>query len=325
MKKVWKSLAIALVSILTLGGCVGDPYPEMTDAQYNMVVRYAASLLTRYSKGTSDKLTYLDTDYTPEHLLAEAQPDAGQEQITAPVQENPQDTTAAPPVTEPAQQPDGDRKPDATEARGEEEKPDTEKPDTEKPDTEKPEVPEETAEDGPETEPEQTPGEEENDTPEQTPDTQEETEPATAPASYTGFEESGLQTLASNVRVEYTGYSVKNVYPDTQAQGAVAAAAGDKLLVVDFSIQNLTDTAVPFNTASRNPQFKLVINNDVQGFTMVTMIPNDLSGMDRELAPGERTDAVLLMEVPESLAKSVDTLDLIIKIRGEAEQTVKLE
>lgn len=310
MKRNKKTAALFLICIFVLSGCVADPYPELTDEQYEVVAHYAASLLTRYNKGTSDKLTYLDAGYTPEYLMAEAQKTfESQEAPAHDAQDMPgaADSSSVPGTADTAVTPDSGAEPagpDDNAGQADSAVPD----DASAADTSV--NPEDAAgldasggqnEDAGAVEPEQ------------------------APVTYTDFESSGLQTLASNVRVEYTGYSVKSVYPDSQAQGAVAAAPGDKLLVVDFSIQNLTDVSVPFNTANRNPQFMLLINNDVQGFTMVTMIPNDLSGMDRELAPGERTDAVLLMEVPESLAKSVDTLDLIIKIRGEEEQTVKLE
>ena len=330
MKQYIKGLVLLLICIMALSGCVADPYPEMTDAEYEVVVRYAASLLTRYNKGTADKLAFLDTEYTPEYLMAEAQ--NTYEQQEAPVQEQTETpgTTDAPqatdtsPATDPVTPETNDnpqgQTPDAQDGGNgdtQEQTPDVQGSDDGGSQEQTPD-----AQGG--TDNTENPGETGGDS---DPEPDDSTAPDTVqPAtSYTGIGESGLQTLASSVRVEYTGYSVKSVYPDSQAQGAVAAAQGDKLLVVDFSVQNLTDTSVRFNTANRNPQFKLNINNSVQGFTMVTMIPNDLSGMDRELAPGERTDAVLLMEVPESLAKSVDTLDLVIMIRGEGEQTVKLE
>ena len=285
MKRNIKRNAIVLLACMfLLGGCGAlDPYPEMTDEQYSVVVHYAAGLLMRYRKGTSDKLTYLDAEYTPEHLMAEAMSSYAPE-VAPPAEETtPPEPVSPVPADNETDRAEGDENPEAQTG-----------PETE--------LPEESPDDAPETD--------------------------TAPAvsyNYTDIDASGLQSLAGNVRVEYTGYSVRNVYPDTQAQGAVAAAPGDKLLVVDFSVQNLADVPVTFNTAEQYPQFKFVINNDVQGFTMVTMIANDLSGMDCEIAPGARTDAVLLMEVPESLAKRVDTLDLIIKIRGGEEQTVKLE
>lgn len=321
MKKFVKAAALCLSLIVSLGACsAGDPYPELTDEQYEVVARYAASLLTRYNKGTSDKLTYLDTNYTPEYLMTESLSGFEREEMTAPDEGNTADTSAQPPAPDTPDQPEAPE-PSVTpgaadtavtpDAGAESSTPEDNTGQTD------PAVPDDASanpDDAAGADPAAAQGEDGG-----------AAVPAQAPVNYTDFESSGLQTLASNVRVEYTGYSVKSVYPDSQAQGAVAAAPGDKLLVVDFSVQNLTDVSVPFNTANRNPQFMLMINNDVQGFTMVTMIPNDLSGMDRELAPGERTDAVLLMEVPESLAKSVDTLDLIIKIRGEEEQTVKLE
>lgn len=316
IKKRMAFAAVLTVISLTVTGC-GGSFPEMSDSEYNMIVNYAAGLLLRYAKNTPERMTYLDAAYTPEHLAGVQTEDA----IPAPAV--PADTQ---PVTEPVQQP----VPDAPEEAA------TDEPATD--DAASAGLSESGAEasaedavpggdaDAPAEEvPVETPAE-----PAPAPETEqpgsvaEQPVSADIPADRVSIESSSLQRIADGATVEYTGYSVRNAYPDSQTQGAVSAAPGDKLLVVDFTIHNLTGNTVHFNTASLNPQFKLLINGDVQGFTMVTMIANDLSGMDTQIAPGGRADAVLLMEVPEDLAKSVSTLDLMV-VRGADPQTIQLE
>lgn len=293
MKKRISFAAMLTVLTLAVTGCGGD-FPEMSDSEYNMIVNYAAGLLLRYAKGTPDRMTYLDAAYTPEHLVG-VQPEEA-----APSPADPE-TEAAPPVQE---------APDETPAEPETE---TEPPAQDAPDgtpagTEQPaDTAEQPAGGG-----------------EQPADTGEQPVSAEIPADRVSIEASSLQRIANGATVEYTGYSVRNTYPDSQTQGAVSAAPGDKLLVANFTIHNLTGDTIRFNTANMNPQFKLLINGDVQGFTMVTMIANDFSGMDAQIPPGGRTEAVLLMEVPEDLAKSVNTLDLMV-VRGADPQTIQLE
>lgn len=329
MKKRISFAAMLTVLTLAVTGCGGD-FPEMSDTEYNMIVNYAAGLLLRYAKGTPDRMTYLDAAYTPEHLVgiqpeetdpssaeAAGSPESGAEasaeagvsasEAAPPAQEAPAGTLAEPETeTEPPVQ----EAPDGTLTEPETE---TEPPAQDAP-AGTPAGTEQTADTA-----EQPAG-----GAEQPAETGEQPVSAEIPADRVSIEASSLQRIANGATVEYTGYSVRNTYPDSQTQGAVSAAPGDKLLVANFTIHNLTGDTIRFNTANMNPQFKLLINGDVQGFTMVTMIANDFSGMDAQIPAGGRTEAVLLMEVPEDLAKSVNTLDLMV-VRGADPQTIQLE
>ncbi|MBR0091156.1 MAG: hypothetical protein IJP92_05615 [Lachnospiraceae bacterium] len=330
-----KLLPVLLAGMLVFSACAS--YPEISEQQHDRVVNYASGILIRYMKDSPDKLTYLDTAYTPQYLIdagtitppvpqeGTADPQGQQTTVpenTPPAQENPpedtqQGTQEAPADTpgegesagtlqeeQPAAQPGEE---DTSGQPGGEAQPGTE---PEQPGTE-PEQPG-TEPEQPVTEPEQTGTE-----------TGTGTETA-APVNVVPLESSMLQTVAGGLPVEYNGYSIRNAYPDTSAQGAVIAMPGDRLLTVDFRIRNNTEQNVTINTAHFGPQYKLVINGDVQGFTLVTMIENDLSSLYTTLAPGEAMNAVLLMELPEDLAKSVDRLALIIRVNGE-DQTVELE
>ena len=315
MKKRISFAAMLTVLSLAVTGCGGN-FPEMSDSEYNMIVNYAAGLLLRYAKGTPDRMTYLDAAYTPEHLV-----DIQPEEVPAPPAEpaglpesgteTPAEAGTAVSEADPAAQ-------DAPAGTPAEPEPEADPAAQDAP-SGTPAEPDPGADPAAQDAPSETPA-----GPEQPADTVEQPVSADIPADRVSIEASSLQRIANGATVEYTGYSVRNTYPDSQTQGAVSAAPGDKLLVANFTIHNLTGDTVRFNTAGMNPQFKLLINGDVQGFTMVTMIANDFSGMDAQIPPGGRTDAVLLMEVPEDLAKSVNTLDLMV-VRGADPQTIQLE
>ena len=60
--------AIAVLFAILLSGCGKDPYMELSDADYDKVVNYAAGMVIKYKEGTSEKVAYLDTDYVPEYI-----------------------------------------------------------------------------------------------------------------------------------------------------------------------------------------------------------------------------------------------------------------
>ncbi|MBR0163751.1 MAG: hypothetical protein IJQ12_03650 [Lachnospiraceae bacterium] len=293
MKKNSKGLRVAIVSVIAclLCGC-GAKFPEMSQHEYDQVVNYAAGFLIRYAKGSYDKLTYLDPSYTPSYLMTQA----GTPVTPA---ETPQETT--PPATQ---------------------EPDTQTPPEEPVQTPPEEPAQETGE------PEPADGEPATETPGEQEPPEEGGTQTTDDGGYgqfaTAIESSILQSIAPGIEVEYMGYSVRNAYPDAQAQGAVIAATGDRLLIVDFRLRNLTGNTVSVNTAFMGPQYKLLINGDVQGFTLVTMIANDLSSLLTDIPAGSYLDAVLLMELPEDLARNIDTLSLVI-LQGGNTQTIHLE
>lgn len=285
MKNRMRIIPVLLGAALLLGGCGAEVLPGMSDYDYDRFVNYTSGLLVRYNKGSADKLTYLDTSYTPAYLLTQLEGAApAQEETTPPAEEEPPaPQTVTEPVQEPAKEPA--ETPEAVPA-------------------------EEPAEGG--TEDGTLPAEGEN------------TETGIEVENLTAIDESRLQSLANGVSVEYVGYSVRNSYPDAQAQGAVIAAPGDKLLIVDFRLRNMTGEMANVNTAYMGPQYKLLINGDVQGFTLVTMIENDLSSLLTVIPAGGYLDAVLLMELPEDLARNVESLSLIVQYGTDA-QTIRLE
>lgn len=334
MKKMhWKAAGFLLLMTLTLSGC-GSDFPEMTEDDYNQIVTITSGLLVKYSTGTVDKMTYLDKEYTPEYLLATEVPQPahtqeapGQQppgQQPPAAQENPADPLSGTETTDIAAGTEGTGTATGAEAGTEGTATATGA---------------EAGAEGTGTATGAVAGAEGTGTSTGAGGSGAASGGTEGAASQTStaavgdevdvsnaiaVEASNLQQLASGVRVEYNGYSVRSVYPDEEAQGAVVADTGNRLLILDFQLKNVSDVAITLDTARQGPAYKLIINGKMQGFSQVTMIDNDLSSMIKPLAPGEKTDAVIVMEVDETLARSVDTLSLQMKY-GTDSQTIHLE
>ena len=125
-----------------------------------------------------------------------------------------------------------------------------------------------------------------------------------------------MNNIADGVEVEYTGYSVNDSYPESGIQGAVSASKGKKLIVLEFRLKNTTDDKVAFDSITSGFRYKVSINSQNAGYTLITMLDNDLSGMYTDIEGGKHIDAVLLAEIPEGSSKNIDSLDLIVKKSG---------
>ena len=296
------ALIVIMSAAMLLSGC--GSFPELTDDEYREVVNYAAGLIVRYQKGTSDKLANLSPDYTPEGMEVASIDTPEQEEV-------PEAESAAPEQPAPVPEPVEGNPPDISGN-------DMASLPVEGQDIAGGDTGVDTAAEG------DNAGEGDVPVQDQGSRTYEAAGEPAVDTPLTPIDQSWLQGLADGIRVEYTGYSVRTAYPDADAQGAVFAGNGERLLVLDFRLRNVSGADATINTARYGPAYKLVINGYVQGFTLVTMIDNDLSSMVETLAPDEKRDVVLVMHLPADVAKTVDRLDLRI-LQGSEMQTVNLE
>ena len=123
--------------------------------------------------------------------------------------------------------------------------------------------------------------------------------------------------MLNGILLKYNGYSVMNAYPADDAQGAVSVDKGMKLLILNFTISNHTTKEIKLNMAKKQASFLISVNGEKQGYTMVTMLDNDLTTYQGSVPPGKSTDLVLLLDLPESIAKSANTLGITMKIDNQ--------
>lgn len=127
------------------------------------------------------------------------------------------------------------------------------------------------------------------------------------------------QTLSNGLTVAYNGYAVYNYYPVEVADVIISAELGDKLLVLDFSVENPTDEEVMIDMVTEDPVFRVAINQVAQGRYRPTILADDLSTLFETLAPGERRSACLVVEVPEELSKEIHEISLSVKYDGKSQ------
>ena len=305
--------ACTIGTALLICACGADPCAGLSEDSYNKVVNYAAGMLMKYTVGSQDKLTYLDPTYTPEHLVAEVRKDdTTQEADTS-------DTGSAQNASTVASNSADTQKPDDKEDIG------TGRTGTDEQSEDGSDSSETGASSDGEATDDSTASGADGSFGYETGTTQVHSrQSGEQAAADTLIDNSYLQSLSESIQIEYIGYSVRNNYPDAQSQGAVSAATGDKLLVVTFHARNTSDAELLFNTIQSGVSYKLVINSDINGFCLTTMLDNDLSGVYANISAQDYKEVVLLLELPESVAKNINNLDLVVINKGE-QQTIRLE
>lgn len=118
------------------------------------------------------------------------------------------------------------------------------------------------------------------------------------------------------VRITYMGYEISDFYPNENESDdlyfIMNATDGNKLLILKFLTENISDMDAELNIAKSNVRFKI----DVDGVTknaLTTMLLNDLAYYNGTLAAGESTELILVCEVSEMQSEEISSLSLIVK------------
>ena len=120
--------------------------------------------------------------------------------------------------------------------------------------------------------------------------------------------------------------SVKGSFLLTPEQGeelffVMNATEGNKLLVLKFQAENLSDGENSLDIAQSGTRFKIVVNGTEKN-ALTTMLLNDLAYYQKTLNAGESQEVVLICEIPES--EEVSSLGLVMK-NEETSTEISLE
>lgn len=117
-------------------------------------------------------------------------------------------------------------------------------------------------------------------------------------------------------RITYMGFEISDFYPNENESDdlyfIMNATDGNKLLILKFLTENISDMDAELNIAKSNVRFKI----DVDGVTknaLTTMLLNDLAYYNGTLAAGESTELILVCEVSEMQSEEISSLSLIVK------------
>ncbi len=129
--------------------------------------------------------------------------------------------------------------------------------------------------------------------------------------------------------IYYTDHEVTTSYPSSGSVSVddvfmgMTAAQGDTLLVMHFKISNTEGTDRVCDIIDLRPTFRVKINGE-NHTVQQTILPDDLSKYEGTIPAYDSQDVVLISEVTESTASSIDSLSLIIR-SAEGRPEYKLE
>lgn len=126
-----------------------------------------------------------------------------------------------------------------------------------------------------------------------------------------------------SVKFTYTGHETDSLYPEQGEElfFVMNATEENKLLVLKFQAENLSDGENSLDIAQSGTRFKIVVNGTEKN-ALTTMLLNDLAYYQKTLNAGESQEVVLICEIPES--EEVSSLGLVMK-NEETSTEISLE
>lgn len=118
------------------------------------------------------------------------------------------------------------------------------------------------------------------------------------------------------VAFQYTGYDLKDEYPDitedsTELAFVMDATDGMKLLVLKFQAVNLSGVETELNMLNYGTKIRVAVNGESPKSALSTMLLNDLQTYRGILGADESAELVAVIEVPDGT--SVDSLSIILR------------
>lgn len=149
----------------------------------------------------------------------------------------------------------------------------------------------------------------------------------TAPAEQT-YETDVAKILGiDKVSIPYQSFQITDRYPSRNKDGELIyleASEGMKLIVAQFSVNNLTTEQVKLDLLSMDASYRIVMNQTKSAKSMLTILMDDLSTYEATLAASASEEAVLVFQIADNLVDQIKTLDVKV-IYGEHEGMIKLQ
>lgn len=125
----------------------------------------------------------------------------------------------------------------------------------------------------------------------------------------------------NDISIQYVDYEICDSYPHDDSEDtyfAMDAAAGNKLLVAKFAMQNNSDSDQDIDILYQYPLFRLSINGGSNTNAFTTLLLDDLSTFKDTLTAGETRPVVLVVQIPEETAQNeIQTLALHVKLNNQ--------
>ena len=119
-------------------------------------------------------------------------------------------------------------------------------------------------------------------------------------------------------KLSYKDFSITDSFEtDSAEQGyvSVEAAEGNKLLVVSFSLENVSSTEQHINMLVNDVDFSLKVGGKAAKRCQLTLLENDLSTYFGDIPASGSVDVVLIVEMAEDLLG--DVASLVLNVENE--------
>lgn len=122
----------------------------------------------------------------------------------------------------------------------------------------------------------------------------------------------------SGTDAQYTGYEICDSYPNGEVSPenmffAMNASAGSKLVVLHIAVTNTLPETVTLDTISVPAKYRVVLNGEHTQNALVTMLEDDFSALHSEINAGENLDTVIVAEISQEIASTIQTVGLEIR------------
>lgn len=125
--------------------------------------------------------------------------------------------------------------------------------------------------------------------------------------------------------IVYMGYEVTESYPSEASEEmfmAMDATAGNTLLVAKFAVTNTGSDTQTFDMLAKQGKFRVNVNGETIG-AQYTLLLDDLSMYKEDIEAGATVDTVLIFEIPQEHAETLDSIEMTIKA-GDVSGTMLL-
>lgn len=119
--------------------------------------------------------------------------------------------------------------------------------------------------------------------------------------------------LPEGVSVTFLDHALYNSYPEGDTYFAMTATEGKKLLVLNFSISNVSGQDQAIDLLHIAAEFRITVNGDYTRRALLTGLESDLSTFEGTVSAGESRIAVLVIEVDGSVAENITSISVNIK------------
>ncbi|MGN0483024.1 MAG: DUF4352 domain-containing protein [Lachnospiraceae bacterium] len=118
------------------------------------------------------------------------------------------------------------------------------------------------------------------------------------------------------VAATYKGYDIASSYTEGDYY-AVNAVQGKSFLIMHIDLTNQAAEAMNCNLLDAGPVFTVNVNDGTKVQAETTILLDDLSTFSADLNVGQTVSTVLLFQLPEETANSIQNINLQVLIHGE--------